>query len=51
MEVHSILVGTYARAYNSLKMICDEIELKAPEQITSVNMRKYTATLTQVFNN
>lgn len=36
------------RAYDSLKKICKELKLKQPEQITSVNMRKYTATISQV---
>jgi len=36
------------RAYDSLKSICKEFNLKAPERITSVSMRKYIATLSQV---
>ncbi|XP_014676676.1 PREDICTED: uncharacterized protein LOC106816566, partial [Priapulus caudatus] len=39
-----------ARAYDSLRTICAELNLKAPERITSVSMRKYCATLTQVLN-
>lgn len=40
----------YVRAYDSLKSVCDEVALKAPARITSVSMRKYMATLTQVRN-
>ncbi|XP_069114279.1 uncharacterized protein [Argopecten irradians] len=38
------------RAYDSLKSICGELSLSAPEQITSVTMRKYIATLSQVID-
>ncbi|XP_052229409.1 uncharacterized protein LOC127843707 isoform X6 [Dreissena polymorpha] len=38
----------YVRAYDSLKSVCDEVTLKAPARITSVSMRKYMATLTQL---
>ncbi|XP_069105224.1 uncharacterized protein [Argopecten irradians] len=38
------------RAYDSLKTICAEHSLKAPERITSVSMRKYIATLSQVID-
>lgn len=38
----------FARAYDSTKKLCEEIDLKAPARITSVNMRKYCATLAQV---
>ncbi|XP_033758095.1 uncharacterized protein LOC117340444 [Pecten maximus] len=41
---------SYARVYSSLKKICEECELASPSRITSVSMRKYTATLTQVMN-
>lgn len=39
-----------ARSYESVKTVCSEVSLKSPERITSVNLRKYTATLTQVIN-
>ncbi|CAC5384003.1 unnamed protein product [Mytilus coruscus] len=39
-----------ARSYESLKKICTECSLAAPKRITSVSMRKYTATLTQMLN-
>lgn len=39
-----------ARSYESLKKICTECSLAAPNRITSVSMRKYTATLTQMLN-
>ncbi|XP_069120721.1 uncharacterized protein [Argopecten irradians] len=42
--------NSYARAYDSLKSVCSELHLQAPHQITSVSMRKYTATLTQMLN-
>uniref|UniRef100_A0A8W8MQQ1 Uncharacterized protein n=1 Tax=Magallana gigas TaxID=29159 RepID=A0A8W8MQQ1_MAGGI len=38
------------RAYDSLKAFCDKCYLKKPEKITSVNLRKYTATIAQVFD-
>uniref|UniRef100_A0A8W8MKN2 Uncharacterized protein n=1 Tax=Magallana gigas TaxID=29159 RepID=A0A8W8MKN2_MAGGI len=38
------------RAYDSLKAFCDKCCLKKPEKITSVNLRKYTATIAQVFD-
>ncbi|XP_052811802.1 uncharacterized protein LOC128239273 isoform X3 [Mya arenaria] len=38
----------YVRAYDSLKSVCEELALKAPSRITSVSMRKYMATLTQL---
>ncbi|XP_033737472.1 titin homolog [Pecten maximus] len=38
------------RAYDSLKTVCSEISLSAPERITSVSMRKYIATLSQVID-
>ena len=44
----SFAANSYARAYESLKSVCSDLDLKAPHQITSVSMRKYTATLTQV---
>ncbi|XP_074659474.1 uncharacterized protein LOC141912157 [Tubulanus polymorphus] len=40
----------YVRAYSSLKSICEICNLKAPARITSVTIRKYTATLTQMMN-
>ncbi|XP_033751889.1 uncharacterized protein LOC117335804 [Pecten maximus] len=43
-------VNYYARAYESVKSVCAELDLHAPHQITSVNMRKYMATLTQMMN-
>ncbi|VDI46116.1 Hypothetical predicted protein [Mytilus galloprovincialis] len=39
-----------ARSYESLKKTCTECSLAAPNRITSVSMRKYTATLTQMLN-
>ena len=45
----SFAVNSYARAYDSLKTVCNEVCLSAPHRITSVSMRKYMATLTQVF--
>lgn len=36
------------RAYDSLKTLCGEIVLKKPDRITSVNLRKYMATVSQV---
>ena len=36
------------RAYDSLKTVCAEVDLLKPEKITSVNLRKYTATISQV---
>ncbi|XP_033729942.1 uncharacterized protein LOC117319213 [Pecten maximus] len=41
---------SYARGYSSLKTVCSECSLAAPERITSVTMRKYTATLSQMMN-
>ncbi|XP_033740934.1 uncharacterized protein LOC117327839, partial [Pecten maximus] len=38
------------RAYDSLKEMCAELNLGAPERITSVSMRKYIATLSQVID-
>ncbi|ESO94384.1 hypothetical protein LOTGIDRAFT_175460 [Lottia gigantea] len=38
------------RSYESLKNICSDLNLKNPENITSVSMRKYTSTLTQVMD-
>lgn len=38
------------RAYDSLKAFCDKCCLKKPEKIISVNLRKYTATIAQVFD-
>lgn len=43
-----ISAGKYTRAYDSLKQTCTECNLSAPGRITSVSMRKYTATLAQV---
>ncbi|XP_060600852.1 uncharacterized protein LOC132754246 isoform X5 [Ruditapes philippinarum] len=40
----------YIRAYDSLKIACDSCQLKSPQRITSVAMRKYTATLSQLMN-
>ena len=37
-------------AYKSLKHTCSELDLVTPERITSVAMRKYMATLSQVLN-
>lgn len=45
----SFSVNGYVRAYDSLKTMCNEVCLLAPHRITSVSMRKYMATLTQVF--
>jgi hypothetical protein len=39
--------GTY-RAYDALKRACMEAEVTCPDRITSVNLRKYFATMTQV---
>lgn len=36
------------RAYESLKTVTLEADVKCPERITSVQIRKYTATMTQV---
>ncbi|KAK6191611.1 hypothetical protein SNE40_003255 [Patella caerulea] len=38
------------RPYDSLKTLCGEWSLQKPEQMTSVNLRKYTATISQVFD-
>ncbi|ESO94722.1 hypothetical protein LOTGIDRAFT_160955 [Lottia gigantea] len=38
------------RSCESLKNICSDLNLKNPENITSVSMRKYTSTLTQVMD-
>ncbi|XP_071149521.1 uncharacterized protein [Mytilus edulis] len=43
-------VNYYARAYDSVKKICNELQLVSPHRITSVSMRKYMATLTQMLN-
>lgn len=37
------------RAYDSLKFCCGQVSLKNPDRITSVNLRKYTATIAQVY--
>uniref|UniRef100_A0A8W8KZ57 Uncharacterized protein n=1 Tax=Magallana gigas TaxID=29159 RepID=A0A8W8KZ57_MAGGI len=39
------------RAYDSLKAFCDKCCLKKPDKITSVNLRKYTATIAQSLEN
>jgi hypothetical protein len=46
------ITGTvkYTRAYDSLKETCRECALSAPGRINSISMRKYTATLAQVYN-
>ena len=36
------------RAYDSLKMMCGRAQLGKPDRITSTNLRKYMATITQV---
>ena len=36
------------RAYESLKCYCKKCDLRSPDKITSINMRKYTATIAQV---
>jgi len=36
------------RAYDALAKACKEACLQAPERITSTNLRKYMATITQV---
>ena len=36
------------RSYESLKDICLKVSLKRPQRMTSVALRKYTATLSQV---
>ena len=41
----------HARSYDSVKKVCYQCELQTPSRITSVSMRKYTATLTQVRQN
>ncbi|KAH3713312.1 hypothetical protein DPMN_073101, partial [Dreissena polymorpha] len=38
------------RSYEFLKAICGELSLSHPDQITSVNLRKYIGTLSQVQN-
>ena len=47
-NLYFFLELSYARAYDKLKKTCDEVGLVAPVRITSVSMRKYMATLTQV---
>ncbi|XP_060085228.1 uncharacterized protein LOC132564597 [Ylistrum balloti] len=42
--------NAYTRAYDCLKSVCSQLHLQAPHHITSVLMRKYTATLTQMLN-
>ena len=37
------------RSYDSLKRLSDTMNLRAPERITSITMRKYCATHTQVY--
>lgn len=37
-----------ARSYDAVNQVASECHLKFPHKITSVSMRKYTATLTQV---
>ena len=39
--------GVY-RGYNSLKSICEDAELQQGHKITSITLRKYMATMTQV---
>lgn len=36
------------RAYDSLSTLASEADLQKPEKITSTNLRKYCATVTQV---
>ncbi|ESO97052.1 hypothetical protein LOTGIDRAFT_174659 [Lottia gigantea] len=43
-------VNGATRSYESLKTVCSELNLEHPENITSVSMRKYTATLSQVID-
>ena len=38
------------RAYDSLRTMCQEAQLTAPHRITSTNLRKYMATVTQASN-
>ncbi len=38
------------RAYDSLKTLCMVVNLQRTEQITSVNLRKYTATIAYIFD-
>ncbi|CAG2245278.1 unnamed protein product [Mytilus edulis] len=38
------------RSYDSMKNVCEKLNLKRPESITSVTLRKYTATLSQVLS-
>ncbi|XP_021353744.1 uncharacterized protein LOC110450516 [Mizuhopecten yessoensis] len=38
------------RAYDALSKACKAADLKAPERITSTNLRKYMATITQVLD-
>lgn len=38
------------RAYDSLKACCDEANLQIADRITSINLRKYFATMSQVFD-
>ena len=45
----SFAVNSYARAYDSIKTVCNGVCLSAPHKITSVSKRTYMATLTQVF--
>lgn len=39
-----------ASCYESLRKVCKEAGLSAPEKITSTSLRKYMATFTQVIN-
>ena len=36
------------RSYDSLKCLCSEMNLRRPEQVSSVNLRKYTTIISQV---
>ena len=47
--LHIDITATGAlRSYESLKKISDEVGLRNPQRMTSVTLRKYTATLSQV---
>ncbi|KAJ8915394.1 hypothetical protein NQ315_008281 [Exocentrus adspersus] len=41
---------SYLRGHDSLRKVCKEIELDKPEWITGTKLRKYIATVVQVFN-
>lgn len=46
----SILGSCSTRSYDSMSNVVHECNVKAPHRISSVSLRKYMATLTQVSN-